>query len=116
MATSIEYLEFVLEQLKEEPNIRYRKMFGEYMIYCNEKPILTVCDNTVYVKKYPELDSLMQGSDSGCPYEGAKEHWILDTENRELIRALIPILEKVTPMPKPKVKKSQKKAEKDLPQ
>lgn len=53
MATSQEYIEFVCEQLVGVENVRYKKMFGEYMVYVNDKPVLLVCDNTVYVKKLP---------------------------------------------------------------
>lgn len=59
MATSKEYIEFVCEQLAGTENVRYRKMFGEYMVYVNDKPILLVCDNTVMVKKLPEIAELM---------------------------------------------------------
>lgn len=76
MATTPEYLEFVLEQLPPLRSIRSRKMFGEYMIYLNDKPILTLCDNTVFVKKLPVLGDIMANSACGCPYEGAKEHYI----------------------------------------
>lgn len=51
MATSDDYLTFVLEQLPPLGVVRSRKMFGEYMVYFNEKPVLLVCDNTVFVKK-----------------------------------------------------------------
>lgn len=51
MATSKEYIEFVCEQLDGIENVTYRKMFGEYMVYVNAKPLLIVCDNTVMVKK-----------------------------------------------------------------
>lgn len=81
-------------------------MFGEYMAYLNGKPILTVCDNTVFVKKLPEIGDIMSGADLGFPYDGAKECYILDIENGELLDRLIPVLEKVTPVPKPKKKKS----------
>ena len=50
MATSSEYIEFVCEKIKDFGAVRSRKMFGEYMVYINDKPIFTVCDNTVYVK------------------------------------------------------------------
>ena len=56
MATSKEYIEFVCEQLDGIENVTYRKMFGEYMVYVNAKPLLIVCDNTVMVKKAPELE------------------------------------------------------------
>ena len=50
MATSQDYLDFVLEQLPPLWSICRRKMFGEYMVYLNDKPILMLCDNTVFVK------------------------------------------------------------------
>ena len=50
MATSKEYIEFVCEQLEGIENVTYKKMFGEYMVYVNAKPIFIVCDNTVTVK------------------------------------------------------------------
>ena len=54
MATSAEYMDFVIEQLQGFGTMRYKKMFGEYMVYINDKPVITVCDNTVFVKKLPE--------------------------------------------------------------
>ena len=50
MATSPEFIQFVSDQVQPAGNIRYRKMFGEYMLYCDERPVLLVCDDTVYVK------------------------------------------------------------------
>lgn len=108
MATSKEYIEFVCEQLDGIENVTYKKMFGEYMVYVNVKPLLIVCDNTVMVKKAPELASLMEGVPDGIPYEGAKVHYILDIENRELVRSVIAVLEPITPLPK---KRAKKKAE-----
>ena len=58
MATTQDYIEYVCERLPDCGNVRYRKMFGEYMVYINDKPLLTVCDNTVFVKKVPELAAL----------------------------------------------------------
>ena len=55
MATTPEYNEFVCERLEPFGAVRSRKMFGEYMVYLNDKPIITVCDNTVFVKILPEL-------------------------------------------------------------
>lgn len=105
MATSQEYIEFVCEQLAGTENVRYKKMFGEYMVYVNDKPVLLVCDNTVFVKKLPELKELMSGAGCGVPYDGAKEHYILDIENRELTAKAVEILEQITPVPKKRTKK-----------
>lgn len=102
MATSSEYIEFVCEKIKDFGAVRSRKMFGEYMVYINDKPIFTVCDNTVYVKKLPQIENLMCAAVCGYPYDGAKECYILDVENTDLLSSLIPVLEEVTPLPKKK--------------
>ncbi len=104
MATNLDYINFVCEQIHGNYSVRYKKMFGEYMIYVNDKPILLVCDNTVFVKKLKEIFELMKNSDCGFPYKGAKEHYILDIENAELTEKVINILESITPLPKKKVK------------
>lgn len=102
MATSADFMEFVCEQVKDCGSIRYRKMFGEYMVYVNDKPISLVCDNTVFVKIRSELDELMHCAEKGFPYDGAKEHYILDIENTELVKKVSEILEPITPVPKKK--------------
>ena len=56
MASNIEFVEFVCSQLQELGHIRYRKMFGDYMIYVNEKPVILLCDNIAYVKILPSSD------------------------------------------------------------
>ena len=105
MATSKDYIEFVCEQLEGVEGVTYKRMFGEYMVYVNAKPLLIVCDNTVMVKKAPELASLMEGAPDGIPYEGARVHYIVDIENRELVRHVIEVLEPITPLPKKRAKK-----------
>lgn len=102
MATSKEYIDFVLENIQGFENVKAKKMFGEYMIYINEKPVLLVCDNTVFVKKIPEVSSLFENCESGFPYDGAKEHFVLDIENKELSSKVLSTLEKVIPIPKKK--------------
>ena len=104
MATTVDFIEFVCERIHGDYAIRYKKMFGEYMVYANDKPILLVCDNCVYVKKLKEVESLLQGAETGIPYDGSKEHYILDIENAELVESVIPILERVTPPPKKRKK------------
>lgn len=99
MATDPEYIEFVCDQLKTPLPVTYKKMFGEYMVYVDGKPALTVCDNTVFVKKLPELAEIMASADSGYPYDGAKEHYILDVENEDLTDKVINVL--VSAVPKP---------------
>ena len=103
MATTAEYMEYVCGQLAGAGTLRYRKMFGEYMLYVNDKPVLVVCDSTVYVKK---LDCLTgYGLAVGRPYEGAKEHYILDIDDGEGSREIVMKAEAAAPPPKPKKKK-----------
>lgn len=105
MATTESYIKFVCEQIEGVGVIRYKKMFGEYMVYADDKPVLLVCDDTVFVKILPELETLMQNAEKGFPYDGAKEHYILDIENRDLAREVTELLAKITPLPKNRVKK-----------
>lgn len=102
MATSTDYIDFVREKIEKFGTIRTRKMFGEYMVYLNDRPLLTVCDNTVFVKKFAELAETMKDSECGFPYSGAKECYILDIEDAELLDRVIPILGKIVPLPKQK--------------
>ncbi|MDD3361355.1 MAG: TfoX/Sxy family protein [Hespellia sp.] len=106
MATSVEYIEFVCEQIRGVGDIRYKKMFGDYMVYVNDKPILLVCDNTVYVKQLECIAEYMKDAETGTPYKGAKVHYILDIENTNCSKEVILALEKVTQVPRPRKKKS----------
>lgn len=100
MATTRDYIEYVCEQISDIGDVRYRKMFGEYMVYVNDKPIIIVCDNVAYVKEKEEISDLMQSADKGFPYKGAKQHYILDIENAEFAKKVILKLEQITPLPK----------------
>ncbi len=106
MATSADYIEFTLEQLKSFGAIRAKKMFGEFMIYINDKPIFLVCDNTVFLKAHSEVEQIMKHAQTAFPYKGAtKEYYIVDIEDAKLCKKLIDILEPILKVPKKKVKK-----------
>ena len=69
MACTIEFIEFVCMQLAEAGEVRSRKMFGDYMIYINEKPVVLACDNIAYVKIHPAIADLMTDAEKGlCGY------------------------------------------------
>ena len=104
MATTQEFADKVCRRMAPFGDVRSRKMFGEYMVYVNDKPLLTVCDNTVFVKKVPELATVMANAAVGCPYEGAKEHYILDIDDTALTAQVIATLEPITPLPKKRKK------------
>lgn len=102
MATTQEYIEYVCEQISGVGEIRYKKMFGEYMVYINEKPVIIVCNHICYVKTLEEISSLMKEAGKGFPYKGAKEYYVLDIDNQELCKKVVTKLEKIIPLPKPK--------------
>ena len=91
MATTRNYLDFVCTQLEGIWGIDYKRMFGEYQIYVNDKPVLLACDNTVFVKNHPALEQLLAEAPEGLPYPGAKPQKILDVENRALTAQVIEI-------------------------
>jgi len=105
MATTIDFINYVCEQLEGIGEISYKKMFGEYMVYLNNKPVIIVCDNTAFVKKLDCIEELMKNASTGYPYDGAKEHYILDIDNSEFSKNAVLEIEKVTPLPKRKSKK-----------
>lgn len=102
MACSVEYIEYVCQQLSEAGNVRSRKMMGDYIIYLDEKPVITACDNLCYVKKIPALELIMADAECGCPYPGAKEHYILDIDHKKEALNVVKILWKELPFPKKK--------------
>jgi len=106
MATTLDFVEFICDQIRGSGTVRYRKMFGEYMVYVNDKPILLVCDNTVYVKIHDSISELMAEADQGFPYQGAKIHYILDIDNADFSKEVITVLEPHIQVPKPKKKKT----------
>ncbi len=100
MATTNEFIQYVCEQISDIGCVMYKKMFGEYMVYLNGKPVLTVCENTVFVKELECLQDLMLDADLGFPYKGAKEHYILNIEDSDFSKAVVKQVERVTPIPK----------------
>jgi TfoX/Sxy family transcriptional regulator of competence genes len=110
VATSLEYIEYVCDQIRGVGEVRYKKMFGEYMAYINDKPVLLVCDNTVYVKCLDCISGKMKDAQLGEPYKSAKVHYILDIEDSDFSKEVILELEKVTPLPKPRKKKSRERS------
>lgn len=110
MATSSDFIQFVADQVAgAAANIRYRKMFGEYMLYADDRPVLLVCDDTVYIKQIPEVMAVFAAHgitpDAGTPYDGAKPHWVLDIENMDLATDMVRTLARITPLPKSKSKR-----------
>lgn len=102
MACSSEFIEFVCNALAPLGEVRARKMMGEYIIYVNDKCVITACDNMAFIKKLPCIADLMSDAETGCAYEGAKEGYILDFHDRQKALKVIGTLWKELPFPKSK--------------
>lgn len=102
MACSSDFIEFICDALAPLGEVRSRKMMGDYIIYVNEKCVLTACDNIAFVKKLPCISELMADAEKGCPYEGAKEAYILDFHDRQTALKVIETLWEELPFPKSK--------------
>lgn len=104
MTTSLSFCEYVCEQIRGNYDVRFRKMFGEYMIYLNEKPIILVCDDNAFIKKLPEIAESANGLETGFPYDGAKEQYIIDPDDVEKFNEILAVAERVTPPKKRRIK------------
>ena len=103
MASSKEYLDFVLEQLSDLDEITYRAMMGEYIIYYREKIFGGIYDNRLLVKPVNAALSLMPNADYVLPYEGAKEMLAVDDiDDRSFLTNLFNAMYNELPAPKKK--------------
>jgi tfoX N-terminal domain protein len=104
MACNTDFIEFICATLAPLGDVRSRKMMGEYVIYVNEKCVITACDNLAYVKKLDCISDIMADAECGFPYPGAKEAYILDFTDARKARQVISTLWDVLPFPKSKKK------------
>ncbi len=90
MASSKEYLDFILEQLSELEDIFYRAMMGEYILYYRGKVIGGIYDNRFLLKPTKSAVKMMPNADMELPYEGAKEMLLVDDlDNKEFLKGLL---------------------------
>lgn len=108
MACTPEFIEFVCTQLQGIGVVRSRRMMGDYIIYVDEKCVIVACDGVCYVKKIPELAALMSNAECGYPYDGAREHYVLDIEHRDHALQVVSILRDVLPYPKTRNRRNNK--------
>lgn len=101
MASSKDYLDFVLEQLSELDEITYRAMMGEYIIYYRDKVMGGIYDNRFLVKSTPSAHRVMPDAPMELPYECAKEMLLVDNiENKVFLNELLNAMYDELPAPK----------------
>lgn len=103
MASSKEYLDFILKQLSELDEITYRAMMGEYILYYRGKIIGGIYDDRLLVKPIKSAVALMPDTTFELPYEGAKEMLLVDdVDDKDLLAKLFNAMYDELPLPKKK--------------
>lgn len=101
MASSKEYLDYILEQLSSLEDVSYRAMMGEYIIYYRGKVIGGIYDDRFLVKSTKSTQAMMPEAEMELPYEGAKEMLLVDSvENREFLSELLEAMYEELPAPR----------------
>jgi len=103
MASSKEYLDFILEQVSELDNVSYKAMMGEFIIYYKGKIIGGIYDDRLLVKPMQSAINYMPNAVYELPYDGAKEMLLVDdVDNKEFLTGLFNSIYDELPAPKPK--------------
>lgn len=106
MASSKDYLEFILGQLCELENISYRAMMGEFILYYKGKIVGGIYDDRLLVKPVKSAIFYMPNAEYELPYEGAKEMLLVDdVDNKDYLTGLFDAMYDELPNPKQKKKK-----------
>lgn len=105
MASTKEYLDYILEQLSGLDEISFRAMMGEYIIYYRGKVVGGIYDDRFLVKTVKSAVAMMPDANLELPYEGAKEMLLVDdVENREFLCKLLEAMYGELPAPKKRKK------------
>ena len=105
MASSKEYLHFILGQLSGLEEISYRAMMGEFIIYYRGKIVGGIYDDRLLVKPIKSAIACMPAASYELPYEGAKEMLLVDeVDNKEFLTKLLNAMYNELSPPKPKKK------------
>ena len=95
MASSKEYLEYVLEQLSGVEGLRCRPMMGEYLIYCRNKVVGGIYDDRLLIKAIKSARALLPDAPRELPYPGGKEMLLVtEMENKSLLQELLEAVSK----------------------
>ena len=103
MASSKDYLDFILDQLSGLNEISCRAMMGEYILYYRGKIFGGIYDDRFLVKPTPSARAMMPDADMELPYEGAKEMLMVDNvDSRDFLTQLLTAMYDELPVPKSK--------------
>ena len=85
-------IQYIVEQAAKAGEMRARKMFGDYALYCNDKVVGLICDDYLYLKPFNQLEPLLHEEDKHMqpPYDGAKPHYVItDVDDADYLSLLV---------------------------
>ena len=111
MPSTQDFIENLVDQIENAGMITYRKMFGEYAIYCDGKVIALVCDDMLYIKPTEGGRAFIKNVKEAPPYPGAKMYFLIDDDydDRKWLSELVRITASEVPLPKKKPSKKRPK-------
>jgi len=110
MASDLDFVEYLVDQMESAGPVSYKKMFGEYAVYSRGKLVALICDNQLFVKPTEAGREFIGDVVEAPPYPGAKPSFLIgeEMEDGDWLGQLIRLTEKELPAPKPKKKKTPK--------
>lgn len=105
MASTNQYLEFVLDLLGELDDVAHRKMMGEYVLYYRGKVVGGIYDDRFLLKVTPASERLLPDAPRVTPYKGAKEMLLVEVEDRDTLHDVVDAMWQELPAPKKRKKK-----------
>lgn len=111
MASEQQFVDFVIEQINIPSKISYKKMFGEFGLYFNDKIFALICNNKLYIKPTLSGREYINEVVEAPPYPGAKPSFLIEDqlENSDWLKKLVLLTVEELPEPKPKKKKPKSK-------
>lgn len=97
------FVEYVCDQMRDAGTIRYRKMFGEYAVYCDDKVVALICDDQLFITPTAAGREFLEEPIEALPYPGAKLYFLVDgIDDREWLAELVRLTAQELPVPRRK--------------
>lgn len=102
MASSQEFVDFVIEQFEDDCGVTAKKMFGEYGLFSGGKMFAMVCDDRLLFKPTDGGRAFIGHVVEGVPYLGAKPCLLIEDriDDRPWLSELARITSRALPEPK----------------
>jgi len=107
MSSNLDFVQYAVDQLSGAGTITYKKMFGEYSLYCDGKVFAVICDDQLFVKITEAGRTLCPDLMEAPPYEGAKNYFLIENvDDRDFLSAFAKATCQALPEPKPRKRKN----------